>query len=67
VKGVQNDEGMAEIIKTGTDPSAGVINLVGLLTGLEALGAKVAQKAEGGRQKAEGNGQKATGRRQRVH
>lgn len=41
VKGVQDDEGMAKLIRTCTDPSAGVLNLDGLLTGLEALGGKV--------------------------
>lgn len=51
VMGVQDDEKMAEIIKACTDPSAGVINLGGLLTGLEALGAKVVQKEESRTQK----------------
>jgi hypothetical protein len=41
VKGVQDDEGMANLIKTFTDPTAGVLNLDGLLTGLEALGGEV--------------------------
>lgn len=57
VRGVQDDEKMAEIIKACTDPSAGVINLDGLLTGLEAMGAKVAQKAESRTQKPTARGQ----------
>ena len=46
VKGIADDEKMAAILKSCTDPIAGVINMDGLLTGLEALGGKV-QKAEG--------------------
>jgi len=76
VRGVQDDEKMAEIIKACTDPSAGVINLNGLLTGLEAMGAKVAQKAESRTQKPTARElsearmelkEKRTGRRVRVH
>jgi len=63
VRGVADDEGMAQIIKTCTDPSAGVINLDGLLTGMEALGGKVERKAEGGGQKAEGRRKKTEKRR----
>ena len=46
VKRIADDEKMAAILKSCTDPIAGVINMDGLLTGLEALGGKV-QKAEG--------------------
>ena len=46
VKGIADDEKMAAILKSCTDPIAGVINMDGLLTGLVALGGKV-QKAEG--------------------
>lgn len=43
VAGVKNDEGMASVIRACTDPTAGVINLDGLLSGLEALGGKVSK------------------------
>jgi hypothetical protein len=39
------DEKMAQIVKATTDAQAGVINLAGLLTGLEALGATVTRPA----------------------
>ena len=53
VKGIADDEKMAAILKSCTDPIAGVINMDGLLTGLAALGGKVSpvQNAECGRQK----------------
>lgn len=43
VKNVSDDEGMARVMAACADPTAGVINLDGLLTGLEALGAKVSK------------------------
>jgi hypothetical protein len=65
VHGVTDDGKMAELIRTCTDPSAGVINLDGLLTGLEALGGKVSRPltVDGGRL----GKKKAQGRKQRVH
>jgi hypothetical protein len=73
VRSVEDDDGMAEIIKTFTDPKAGVTDLEKLLSGLEKLGAKV-QKAEGGKQTARELSEarmelkeKRTGRRVRVH
>lgn len=44
VRGVADDEGMARVMGACTDATAGVINLGGLLTGLEALGAKVSNQ-----------------------
>lgn len=41
IRGVTDEEGMRRVMDACTDKSAGVINLDGLLTGLEALGAKV--------------------------
>lgn len=41
VRGVTDDEGMGRVVRACTDPSAGVINMDGLLTGLAALGGKV--------------------------
>ena len=38
---VQDEEKMALVMNSTTDRAAGVINMSGLLTGLEALGAKV--------------------------
>jgi len=43
VKGIADDEKMAAILKSCTDPIAGVINMDGLLTGLVALGGKVSR------------------------
>lgn len=56
VRGVADDEGMAWIVRNCTDPSGGVINLDGFLTGMEALGGKVTrsgQKMESGKERAE--------------
>lgn len=41
VRHVQDDEGMGRVMAVCVDPTFGVINLAGLLTGLEALGAVV--------------------------
>jgi len=41
VSGVTDDERMADIIRRCTAEHAGVINMDGLLTGLQALGAQV--------------------------
>lgn len=43
VRGVQDDAAMMKVMAACVDKSAGVINLDGLLTGLQALGAKVTQ------------------------
>lgn len=60
VRGVADDEGMARIIRTCTDPSGGVINMDGLLAGLAALGAKVKRVTVRG-------SLLAVGKKQRVH
>lgn len=43
VRNVQDDEAMGRVMGTCVDPTFGVINLAGLLTGLEALGATVSR------------------------
>lgn len=43
---VTNEDAVCRIIKATTSPQHGVINLDGLLTGLEALGAKVKRVSE---------------------
>lgn len=40
VRGVKDDEGMGRVIQGTVDANAGVFNLDGLLTGLEALGGR---------------------------
>jgi hypothetical protein len=44
VRSVTDDEAMMKVMSACVDKTAGVINLSGLLTGLEALGAVVTQK-----------------------
>jgi hypothetical protein len=46
VRNVQDDEAMGRVMGTCVDPTFGVINLAGLLTGLEALGATVSRVPE---------------------
>jgi hypothetical protein len=41
---IDDDERLAQVMKHCTDQTAGVINMSGLLTGLEALGAKVTNR-----------------------
>lgn len=43
VSGIEDEEGMSRVMGTCVDPTFGVINLDGLLTGLEALGGKVSR------------------------
>ena len=44
ISGVKNEDGMRAVMQTCVDKTAGVINLFGLLTGLEALGAVITQR-----------------------
>lgn len=44
IRGVKDEEAMRAVMEKCTDKSAGVLNMAGLLTGLEALGAKVTQR-----------------------